>query len=198
MSTSTGEFSNPSKCSIFHPMWFIKSFVWKLWFESGFHVFHLLLSIFPTSHVMLPKDLARLVPKSHLMTESEWRAIGVQQSRGKLYDGASYTDIQTKTPLQDGCTSPSMIQNHTSCCSDGKFAESFLFTWANPNISLAAASRRPKSNFATAQLFLAIHNHHEPAVRLLGHQAALLLISNIAWFFVLRGAAFSIPLGALM
>lgn len=31
---------------------------------------------------MLPKDLARLVPKSHLMTESEWRAIGVQQSRG--------------------------------------------------------------------------------------------------------------------
>lgn len=31
---------------------------------------------------MLPKDLARLVPKSHLMTENEWRAIGVQQSRG--------------------------------------------------------------------------------------------------------------------
>jgi hypothetical protein len=33
-------------------------------------------------HVMLPKDLAKLVPKSHLMTEAEWRAIGVQQSRG--------------------------------------------------------------------------------------------------------------------
>lgn len=39
-------------------------------------------SCFVFSHVMLPKDLARLVPKSHLMTESEWRAIGVQQSRG--------------------------------------------------------------------------------------------------------------------
>ena len=33
-------------------------------------------------HVMLPKTLAKLVPKTHLMTESEWRAIGVQQSRG--------------------------------------------------------------------------------------------------------------------
>lgn len=31
---------------------------------------------------MLPKEIARLVPKSHLMTESEWRGIGVQQSRG--------------------------------------------------------------------------------------------------------------------
>lgn len=38
---------------------------------------------------MLPKDLARLVPKSHLMTESEWRAIGVQQSRGWVSDQAS-------------------------------------------------------------------------------------------------------------
>ncbi|KAG5681234.1 hypothetical protein PVAND_010687 [Polypedilum vanderplanki] len=36
-------------------------------------------------HVMLPKDLARLVPKSHLMTENEWRAIGVQQSRGWVH-----------------------------------------------------------------------------------------------------------------
>lgn len=31
---------------------------------------------------MLPKELARLVPKTHLMTEKEWRAIGVQQSQG--------------------------------------------------------------------------------------------------------------------
>lgn len=31
---------------------------------------------------MLPKELAKLVPQSHLMTESEWRKIGVQQSRG--------------------------------------------------------------------------------------------------------------------
>jgi cyclin-dependent kinase regulatory subunit CKS1 len=33
-------------------------------------------------HVMLPKELAKLVPKDHLMSENEWRSIGVQQSRG--------------------------------------------------------------------------------------------------------------------
>ena len=33
-------------------------------------------------HVILPKDIAKLVPTSHLMTEAEWRAIGVQQSQG--------------------------------------------------------------------------------------------------------------------
>jgi cyclin-dependent kinase regulatory subunit CKS1 len=31
---------------------------------------------------MLPKELAKLVPKGHLMSEIEWRLIGVQQSRG--------------------------------------------------------------------------------------------------------------------
>ena len=31
-------------------------------------------------HVMLPKDVAKNVPKSHLMTEKEWRNLGVQQS----------------------------------------------------------------------------------------------------------------------
>lgn len=36
-------------------------------------------------HVVLPKELVRLVPKSHLMTENEWRAIGVQQSRGWVH-----------------------------------------------------------------------------------------------------------------
>ena len=35
-------------------------------------------------HVMLPKDLAKLVPKTHLMTEAEWRNLGVQQSLGKI------------------------------------------------------------------------------------------------------------------
>jgi hypothetical protein len=31
---------------------------------------------------MLPKEIAKLVPKNHLMTEEEWRGIGVQQSQG--------------------------------------------------------------------------------------------------------------------
>lgn len=30
---------------------------------------------------MLPKDIAKLVP-NHLMSEKEWRGIGVQQSQG--------------------------------------------------------------------------------------------------------------------
>jgi cyclin-dependent kinase regulatory subunit CKS1 len=34
------------------------------------------------SHVILPKELAKSLPKSRLLTESEWRGIGVQQSRG--------------------------------------------------------------------------------------------------------------------
>lgn len=36
-------------------------------------------------HVVLPKELVRLVPKSHLMSETEWRSIGVQQSRGWVH-----------------------------------------------------------------------------------------------------------------
>lgn len=33
-------------------------------------------------HVILPADLSKMVPKTHLMTESEWRNLGVQQSPG--------------------------------------------------------------------------------------------------------------------
>ena len=36
---------------------------------------------FEYRHVMLPKDLAKLVPKTHLMSEAEWRNLGVQQSQ---------------------------------------------------------------------------------------------------------------------
>lgn len=34
---------------------------------------------------MLPKDIAKLVPTTHLMTEAEWRGIGVQQSPGWIH-----------------------------------------------------------------------------------------------------------------
>merc|ERR1739848_446819 len=40
---------------------------------------------FEYRHVMLPKDLAKMVPKSHLMSETEWRSIGVQQSQGWIH-----------------------------------------------------------------------------------------------------------------
>lgn len=34
---------------------------------------------------MLPKEIAKLVPKTHLMSESEWRGLGVQQSHGWMH-----------------------------------------------------------------------------------------------------------------
>ena len=34
---------------------------------------------------MLPKELCKLVPKSHLMSEAEWRSLGVQQSQGWIH-----------------------------------------------------------------------------------------------------------------
>ncbi|KAH9578672.1 Cyclin-dependent kinase [Trypanosoma melophagium] len=37
---------------------------------------------FEYRHVILPKDFARLVPRTRLMDEAEWRQLGVQQSVG--------------------------------------------------------------------------------------------------------------------
>lgn len=36
-------------------------------------------------HVVLPKEMVKLVPKTHLLSEQEWRAIGVQQSQGWVH-----------------------------------------------------------------------------------------------------------------
>lgn len=36
-------------------------------------------------HVMLPSNLVPLVPVDHLMTETEWRNLGVQQSPGWVH-----------------------------------------------------------------------------------------------------------------
>uniref|UniRef100_A0A8D0L2U2 Cyclin-dependent kinases regulatory subunit n=1 Tax=Sphenodon punctatus TaxID=8508 RepID=A0A8D0L2U2_SPHPU len=44
-----------------------------------------LCSFSSNRHVMLPKDIAKLVPKTHLMSESEWRNLGVQQSQGWVH-----------------------------------------------------------------------------------------------------------------
>eukprot|EP00667_Euglena_gracilis_P028015 EG_transcript_35313 len=33
-------------------------------------------------HVVLPKELAKLIPKGALLSETEWRGLGVQQSPG--------------------------------------------------------------------------------------------------------------------
>lgn len=42
-------------------------------------------TFFPRRHVMLPKELAKRVPKTHLMSETEWRNLGVQQSQGWVH-----------------------------------------------------------------------------------------------------------------
>ncbi|KFM24920.1 Cyclin-dependent kinases regulatory subunit 2 [Auxenochlorella protothecoides] len=36
-------------------------------------------------HVVLPSDIAAQLPKGKLLTETEWRALGVQQSRGWVH-----------------------------------------------------------------------------------------------------------------
>lgn len=36
-------------------------------------------------HVVLPQDVARMLPKGKLLSEMEWRTMGVQQSRGWVH-----------------------------------------------------------------------------------------------------------------
>jgi Cyclin-dependent kinase regulatory subunit len=50
--------------------------------------------------VILPKELARTLPRSRLLTEPEWRGIGVQQSRGwqhyALHRYVEYINVSCK------------------------------------------------------------------------------------------------------
>ena len=38
--------------------------------------------VYEYRHVVLPQDIAKRLPKDKLLSEPEWRALGVQQSRG--------------------------------------------------------------------------------------------------------------------
>ena len=40
---------------------------------------------FEYRHVILPKHVAKLVVKGRLLSENEWRGLGVQQSRGWVH-----------------------------------------------------------------------------------------------------------------
>lgn len=40
---------------------------------------------FEYRHVILPRDLAKSIPRDKLLSENEWRGIGVQQSRGWVH-----------------------------------------------------------------------------------------------------------------
>lgn len=35
--------------------------------------------------MLIPKEMVKYVPKTHLMTEDEWRSIGIQQSKGWIH-----------------------------------------------------------------------------------------------------------------
>lgn len=55
----------------------------KSFFES--FVLTIRRFVFFTRHVIVSPELARKVPKSHLMSETEWRNLGVQQSPGWVH-----------------------------------------------------------------------------------------------------------------
>ncbi|EKX40630.1 cyclin-dependent kinases regulatory subunit [Guillardia theta CCMP2712] len=42
-------------------------------------------STYEYRHVILPQETARMCPKNKLLTETEWRSLGVQQSRGWVH-----------------------------------------------------------------------------------------------------------------
>lgn len=88
-----------------------------------------ILFFFPSifhRHVVLPKEMVKLVPRTHLLSEQEWRAIGVQQSQGwvhyMIHDPGMYSEYPTYIvcTLQRSLISNGLFQNHTYCCSRGK------------------------------------------------------------------------------
>lgn len=106
---------------------------------------------------MLPKDIAKLVPKTHLLSESEWRNLGVQQSQGWVHymihepgeprGGAGGT--QGAQP--DSSFAP---QSPTSCSSDGHCPRNQKSEW--PLICRSSqsfhAEKAPSSFFSSAFL----------------------------------------------
>ncbi|CAF3534004.1 unnamed protein product [Rotaria sordida] len=50
-------------------------------------------------HVILPPEQAQLVPRTHLLTETEWRNLGLQMSAGWVHFMLHNPDILSKTTL---------------------------------------------------------------------------------------------------
>ncbi|AEA38747.1 cyclin-dependent kinase regulatory subunit (nucleomorph) [Cryptomonas paramecium] len=42
-------------------------------------------SYFEYRHVILPVDIAKLVPRNRLLSEPEWRNLGIEQSKGWIH-----------------------------------------------------------------------------------------------------------------
>ena len=75
-------------------------------------------------HVILPKAIAKKVPKNTLLTEVEWRSIGVQQSRGWIHymihrPGVCWTCAPPPTPATQpaasSCHAIGLRPHHTAC-----------------------------------------------------------------------------------
>uniref|UniRef100_A0A9J7Z9A7 Cyclin-dependent kinases regulatory subunit n=1 Tax=Cyprinus carpio carpio TaxID=630221 RepID=A0A9J7Z9A7_CYPCA len=66
---------------------------------------------FEYRHVMLPKDIAKKVPKTHLMSETEWRNLGVQQSQGWVHYMIHQPGIHLEAPTPNKALETNMIPN---------------------------------------------------------------------------------------
>ena len=51
----------------------------------SFKVYDKMTKVSIHRHVFLPSQIARLLPKTHLLSETEWRNLGVQQSMGWVH-----------------------------------------------------------------------------------------------------------------
>lgn len=76
-------------------------------------------------HVTLPRDLAAVVPKDRLMSEAEWRKLGVQQSRGWVHYMLHRPGEHLNFIFIFACYGPflcysSHAQSPTFCCSGGQ------------------------------------------------------------------------------
>lgn len=71
----------------------------------------------PTArHVLLPKDIEALLPKpQRLLSETEWRGIGVQQSRGWVH----YAIHRPEPHMYVGGAQGSKPHNLPTACSSG-------------------------------------------------------------------------------
>ena len=52
--------------------------------------------IYEYRHVHLPKNVFKMMPRGRLLTESEWRALNVQQSRGWVHYEIHKSDYSIK------------------------------------------------------------------------------------------------------
>lgn len=65
---------------------------------------------FEYRHVHVTKDIAKLIPKNRLMSETEWRSLGIQQSPGWMHymiHGPERHVLLFRRPLQNAASSKS-------------------------------------------------------------------------------------------